>query len=337
MTKRRITLTALMITAAILCLFGPASAENTQAAAEDAQATVYTLPQPSILPTERVLPPEEVWEPPVIDPEAVKDTEAWLLVIKVAQEELGYVEGPGKDESKYGDWYAGKQTAWCAEFLTWCVNEADTRYGTTMLRDIYPMYGKAKEGAPWFVARGRFVTDDDRIPKSHEKQWLIGANHYLVNNEYIPFPGDYVWIAWYSPEVGTDHVAIVEGVTRDENGEVQIHVLEGNNPDRVQRNVFSLSHKLIYGFGTPVRRAYTDVGLYDDCDDAFVLQSFLTRKGLLKARKTYRKNVDRTVVLALKSYQKQMGLKVTHKMDLATRAVMEQDPDFLEAMKEIYP
>ena len=31
------------------------------------------------------------------------------------------------------------------------------------------------------------------------------------------------------------------------------------------------------------------------------------------------------------------GLKVTYKMDLATRAVMEQDPDFLEAMKEIYP
>ena len=338
MTKRLSRLLALVL-ALVLTACGATAetAAGMEPEATDAAETPYTLPQPSIFPEDRVLPDEEGWEPPVIDVDSVKETEPWMLVIKVAQEELGYTEGPLNDESKYGEWYAGKRVAWCAEFLTWCVNEADTRYGTSMLRDIYPMYGKAKEGAPWFVARGRFVTDDDRIPKSHEKQWLIGADHYLVNNEYIPFPGDYVWIAWYSPEVGTDHVAIVEGVTRDANGEVQIHVLEGNNPDRVQRNVFSLSHKLIYGFGTPVRRAYTDVGLYDDCDDAFVLQSFLTRKGLLKARKTYRKNVDRTVVLALKSYQKQMGLKVTYKMDLATRAVMEQDPDFLEAMKEIYP
>ena len=328
MTKRLIRLISLA--AALLALF---SCIETAAG----EAVPYTLPQPSILPEDRVLPPEEGWEPPVIDPDAVKDTEPWMLVIKIAQEELGYTEGPKKDESKYGEWYAGKRVAWCAEFLTWCVNEADTRYGTSMLRDIYPMYGKAKEGAPWFVARGRFVTDDDRIPKTHEKQWLIGADHYLVNNEYIPFPGDYLWIAWYSPEVGTDHVAIVEDVTRDAAGEVQIHVIEGNNPDKVQRNVYALSYKLIYGFGTPVRRAYTDVGLHDTCDDIYVLQSFLTRKGYLKARKNYRNTADKDVIHALNSYQRAMKLKTSNQMDLATRAVMEQDPDFLEAMREIYP
>ena len=178
-------MTALMITAAIQCLFGPASAENTQAAAEDSQATVYTLPQPSILPTERVLPPEKGWEPPVIDPEAAKDTEPWLLVIKVAQEELGYVEGPGKDESKYGDWYAGKQTAWCAEFLTWCVNEADTRYGTTMLRDIYPMYGKAKEGDPNFYEPSHFDYEKFQITTGSRIWWKDGFDpkYYLQ-----PFP-----------------------------------------------------------------------------------------------------------------------------------------------------
>ncbi len=288
------------------------------------------------LPEERVLPPEEGWEPPAID-ESVKDTEPWMLVIKVAQEEIGYTEGPKSNESKYGDWYAGKRVAWCAEFLTWCVNEADTRYGTKMLRKNYPMYGKAKEGVPWFVARGQFVTDDDRIPKTHEKQWLIGADHYLVNNEYIPYPGDYVWIAWYSPEVGTDHVAIVEGVTRDADGEVQIHVIEGNNPDKVQRNVYALSYKLIYGFGTPVRRAHTDVGLHDTCDDIYVLQSFLTRNGYLKERKKYKTSIDRTIVDALRHYQSDAGLQKSNMMDLKTREVMEQDPEFLKALQEIYP
>ena len=321
---------------ALTLLFGGVALGEAADEAE-AAAVPYVLPQPSILPEDRVLPATETWEPPVIDVDAVKDTEPWLLAIKVAQEEIGYVEGPRKDESKYGDWYAGKRVAWCAEFLTWCVHEADQRYGTSLLENVYPRYGRAKEGAPWFVARGRFVTDDDRIPKTHEKQWLIGADHYLVNNEYIPFPGDYIWIAWYSPEVGTDHVAIVEGVTRDADGEVQIHVIEGNNPDRVQRNTYALSYKLIYGFGTPVRRAYTDVGLHDTCDDIYVLQSFLTRKGLLAPRKKYRTSADKTVIHALNGYQRKMGLTPTNRMDLATRAVMEQDPDFSEAMREIYP
>ena len=346
MTKRRIRLVSLVM-ALLMMMAGGAVCEDAAVDAADAAAAetveaessapAYILPQPAILPADRVLPATETWEPPVIDPDAVRDTEPWMLVIKVAQEELGYTEGPKKDESKYGEWYAGKRVAWCAEFLTWCVNEADTRYGTSMLRNIYPMYGRAKEGAPWFVARGRFVTDDDRIPKSHEKQWLIGTYHYLENNEYIPFPGDYLWIAWYSPEVGTDHVAIVEGVTRDAQGEVQIHVIEGNNPDKVQRNTYPLSYKLLYGFGTPVRRAYTEVGLHDTCDDIYVLQSFLTRKGLLKARKKLRTSADRNVIHALNAYQKMMRLDATNRVDIPTWMTMEQDPDFLEAMWEIYP
>ena len=329
---RLLSLAAALVLA--LSVSGPALGEETQV---NAAAAEYTLPKPYPLPEERVLAPTETWEPPVIDVDAVKDTEPWMLVIKIAQEELGYTEGPKNDESKYGEWYAGRRVAWCAEFLSWCVNEADTRYGTNMLRNNYPMYGKSKEGAPWFVDRGRFVTDDARVPITHEKQWLIGADHYLENNEYIPFPGDYIWIAWYSPEQGTDHVAIVEDVTRDADGEIQVHVLEGNNPDKVQRITYALSYKLIYGYGTPVRRAYTDVGLYDTCDDIFVLQSFLMRKGYMKSSKKYRNSADQIVIHALNSYQRDMKLKTCNQMDIETRAVMEQDPAFLEAMREIYP
>ncbi|MBQ8081252.1 MAG: CHAP domain-containing protein [Clostridia bacterium] len=285
---------------------------------------------------ERVFVPTEDWVPPVID-ESVKDTEPWLLVLKIAQEEIGYTEGPLKDQSKYGEWYAGKRVAWCAEFLTWCVNEADTRYGTQMLRSIYPMYGKSKEGAPWFVARGRFVTDDDRIPVTHEKQWLVGDDHYLENNEYIPYPGDYLWISYYSPEKGTDHVAIVEGVSVDPDGELQVHVIEGNNPDKVQRNMYAVSYKLIYGYGTPVRRANTDVGLYDTCDDIFVYQSFLRRKGYLTEKGQYAKQISRKMVEAMRRYQKDNGLRTSGMLDLATRTFAENDPDFQAAVQEVFP
>ena len=324
--RNRLTIQQLIISLALAALLAvPTFAEESPA-----------LPQPAVFPEDRVLAATETWEPPVID-ESVKDTEPWLLVIKVAQEELGYTEGPASNETKYGQWYAGRRSAWCAEFLSWCVNESDRRYGTQLLNSIYPRYGKPPEGAPWFVARGRFVTDDDRVPKTHEKQWLIGADHYLVNNEYIPFPGDYLWIAWYSPDVGTDHVALVEDVTSNANGEVQIHVIEGNNPDRVQRNTYPLSYKLLYGFGTPVRRAYTDVGLYDTCDDIYVLQAFLTRKGYLKPRKAYRTQLTRTETHALGLYQKDNGLTRTNQLDMQTRNFMERDPDFAEAMKEVYP
>ena len=76
------------------------------------------------------------WQPPVITEDCI-DTEPWLLVLKIAQEEIGYVEGPLSNQSKYGTWFSNRRSAWCAEFLTWCVNEADTRYGTQMLRNLY--------------------------------------------------------------------------------------------------------------------------------------------------------------------------------------------------------
>ena len=50
--------------------------------------------------------PTADWEPPVIDVEDAKANAPYLLVLKVAQEEIGYIEGPHEDESKYGEWYA---------------------------------------------------------------------------------------------------------------------------------------------------------------------------------------------------------------------------------------
>ena len=262
------------------------------------------------------------WQPPEID-ENCKDTQPWLLVLKVAQEEIGYVEGPLNDQSKYGEWYCGRRVAWCAEFLTWCVNEADTRYGTTMLKDMFPYYGKSSEGAPWFMEKGRFISDNAIIPVSHEEQWFIGADTYMQEHEYIPQPGDYMWFFWYSRKKGTDHVAIVEGVSRDEDGTIQVHVIEGNNPDRVQRATYALDYKLIYGYGTPERRAYTAIHLYTTCDDVPILQKNLELLGYFPKKSTYMNQASRDLMTAVKSFQKDNGLEVKSSYNLETRAALE--------------
>lgn len=266
------------------------------------------------------------WEPPVITEDCI-DTEPWLLVLKVAQEEIGYTEGPLSNQTKYGEWFCQRRVAWCAEFLTWCVNEADTRYGTNLLRNVYPWYGASKEGAPWFMERGRFVSDTGLVPGGREKQWLIGADRYMEEHEYIPSPGDYIWFFYYSSKQGTDHVAIVEGVSRDENGKLQIHVIEGNNPDRVQRAVYPHDYKLIYGYGTPIRHAYTNISLYDRGDDVQLLEDILVAEGLMKPRSQYKDQMDKKLRDALKDYQRKHGLKVTGTWDLETRTYMESQKD----------
>ena len=268
-------------------------------------------------------PLTEDWQPPVITEDCI-ETEPWLLVLKVAQEELGYVEGPLSNQTKYGEWYNGGRPAWCAEFLSWCVNEADTRYGTELMRNVYPFYGASKEGAPWFMERGRFVSDTGLVPGGREKQWLIGADRYMEAHEYIPSPGDYLWLFYYSTKQGTDHVAIVEGVSQDENGKIQVHVIEGNNPDRVQRAIYPLDYKLIYGYGTPIRHSYTDISLYDRGDDVYVLEDILVADGVMKRRGAYQDQMDKKLRDGLKKYQRKHKLKITGTWDLATRTYMEE-------------
>lgn len=272
---------------------------------------------------EAALVPTSEWEPPVIT-KACRETEPWLLVLKIAQEELGYVEGPRSNQTKYGEWFNGGRPAWCAEFLTWCVNEADMRYGTNLMNNVFPWYGLKKEGAPWFIQRGRFISITGSIPNTREKQWLIGSETYLKSRGYIPSPGDYIWFFYHTFQKGSDHVAIVEGISRDENGTVQIHVIEGNNPDRVQRATYALTDKHIYGFGTPVRRAYTNVALYDTFDDVQLLDQILIAQGYLEPRSTPRRQVDKELLAALKSYQRANGLDDTGVWDIATRRFMEQ-------------
>jgi len=246
-----------------------------------------------------------------------------LLLLKVAQGELGYIEGPLPDESKYGEWFSHGRVAWCAEFLTWCVDQADQRYALNLMDTIYPYYGGPSTGAPFFMEKGRFISDNGRLP-TKEKQWLIGSDHYIKANEYVPYPGDYIWFYYFNRTVGTDHVAIVEGVSRDEDGTITVHVIEGNNPDRVQRATYKLTDHRVYGFGTPVKRAYSNLRLYNQNDDVLALQQELITRGYYTMEEGREGYFTEALEESVKQLQCDSKLKATGIMDMETRTAMEK-------------
>lgn len=245
-----------------------------------------------------------------------------LLLLQVAQGEVGYVEGPLPDESKYGEWFAHGRVAWCAEFITWCVNQVDLRYGTKLLEVTFPRYGGPSTGAPFFMQKGRFISDTGRLP-NNQKQWLIGSEKYLAANTYIPYPGDYVWFYYYNRSVGTDHVALVEGVSQDADGTVEIHVIEGNNPDRVQRATYDLTDKRIYGYGTPVKRAYSNLRIYNQNNDVLSLQKDMVTLGYYTLEAGQDGYFTEALEESVKQLQRDQKLKPTGIVDMETRSAME--------------
>ena len=169
------------------------------------------------------------------------------LLLDVARGELGYTEGD-HGWSKYGEWVGDPYTQWCAEYLCWFVDQVDQRHGTDLLRKVYPMYSGSNTGKNWFVEQGRYLVRWGNL-ENWGYQWLKGEDSYISTGDYIPQPGDWVFFTWDSDR-DTDHVAMVEYCTRDQDGNVQIHVLEGNAPSAVQRNVYDLTYTRILGYGT---------------------------------------------------------------------------------------
>jgi len=168
------------------------------------------------------------------------------LLLEVAAEEIGNGEGP-RGYTKYGAWAGDPYAEWCAEFVCWCVDQVDQRYGTQLLRNIYPYYTSQNTGRDWFIARGRFVYRKGNCP-GWGYQWLLGEDKLMKKNDYVPRPGDLIFFS-YNAAGDTEHVAIVEYCSVDSAGDVVIHVIEGNNPSKVQRNAFRLGNSQILGFG----------------------------------------------------------------------------------------
>ncbi len=243
-------------------------------------------------------------------------------LLSVAIGELGYTEGPN-NRTKYGEWSGDPNAAWCAEFVCWCVDQTDQRFGYALLNDVYPDYGGQNTGRDWFITRGRFVYRKGNCP-DWGYQWLKGSDHLLTKNEYVPHPGDLVFFS-YNQAGDTEHVALVEYCACDADGNVNIHVIEGNNPSCVQRNSYPLNNSQVLGFGTCEDVADTTMRYGCTGDKVLLLQQRLTELGYLAAEDqtgTYASNTKAAVA----AYQKTMdGQPVTGIADRATQQAVEAE------------
>ena len=168
-------------------------------------------------------------------------------LLQVAVGELGVTEDSA-GQTKYGIWYGDAKAEWCAEFLCWSVAQAEERLGITLLNEKFPLYGAANIGREWFLREGRYIARTGFVT-DWGSQWYTGKQSQMEKNSYVPQPGDWVFFS-YTPSGDTTHAALVEACFEDSSGQIVIQVVEGNNPDKVQRTQYRLEDWRIQGYGT---------------------------------------------------------------------------------------
>ena len=154
-------------------------------------------------------------------------------LIEVATAELGTIEGPKDNETKYGAFTKANFQPWCGSFVMWCADQAGVKVPNT----VYTPGGAAafKKAGRWYDAQ---ICD--------------------------PEPGD---IAYFDfPADGVDRISHV-GIVIKDNEDGTVWCIEGNtSPTKAgsQRNGGQVSEKIrgfkknkrkeqisIVGFGRP--------------------------------------------------------------------------------------
>jgi hypothetical protein len=128
-----------------------------------------------------------------------------LDFIAVAKGELGVIEGPKDNETKYGAFTKANFLPWCGSFVNWCANEVALKI---------PNCVSTVAGATAFMKK---------------KQWEAAE-------EAVPLPGDICFMDF--PGDGINRISHVGIVVKD-NGDGTVTCLEGNTaPDKKgdQRN-----------------------------------------------------------------------------------------------------
>ena len=116
-------------------------------------------------------------------------------IIEVAKKELGTIEGPKDNETKYGAWIKVNFQPWCQSFVSWCAMSA---------------------GVSKFPKSASTVAASDQFKK--EGRWSDARND-------DPTPGD--WIYFDFPDDGVNRISHV-GLCIKNNGDGTIQVIEGN-------------------------------------------------------------------------------------------------------------
>jgi len=133
--------------------------------------------------------------------ESVQGSAARL--VEVALGEIGYIEGPKDNETKYGKFTKSNFQPWCGSFVNWCANEA----GVKMPNTVY-----TPAGAQAFMKAGTW-------------QEVDAAGAWKLVEEVKPAVGDIAYFDFPSDGVERiSHVGIVVAV----NADGTVDVVEGN-------------------------------------------------------------------------------------------------------------
>lgn len=118
-------------------------------------------------------------------------------IIEIAKKEVGTIEGPKDNETKYGKWTGANFQPWCQSYVSWCADQAG------LDAKSYPKSASTVAAADWFKKNNR---------------WADARND-------DPTPGD--WIYFDFPDDGVNRISHV-GLCIKNNGDGTIQVLEGN-------------------------------------------------------------------------------------------------------------
>lgn len=126
-------------------------------------------------------------------------------IVEIAKKEVGTIEGPKDNETKYGAFTKANFLPWCGSFVMWCADQAGVKVPNTV---------STVAGAAAFKKMGTWTDAKDAKP-------LPG------DIAYFDFPGDNV-----------DRISHV-GLVIENNGDGTVTCIEGNtagNPKGDQRN-----------------------------------------------------------------------------------------------------
>lgn len=155
------------------------------------------------------------------------------LLLEIVRKEIGYVEGPKDNETKYGKFTKANFQPWCGSFVMWCADQAGVKVPNT----VY-----TPGGAAAFKKAGNWIDGDVADPEPGDVA-------------YFDFPSD-----------GVDRISHV-GIVIKDNGDGTVWCIEGNtsgDSKGSQRNGGEVCKKLraykknkknvlvsIVGFGRP--------------------------------------------------------------------------------------
>jgi hypothetical protein len=251
-------------------------------------------------------------------------------IIEIAKTEVGTIEGPKDNETKYGKWSGANFAPWCQSFVSWCA------FTSGLDPKKYPKTASTVAAADWFKKNNR---------------WADARND-------DPTPGD--WIYFDFPDDGVNRISHV-GLCVKNNGDGTIQVIEGNTSGTAkgdQRNGGMCVEKTrayvknkkgilnaVVGWGRPVYAGEENIALLSKGESIIPSSSVATKPSAPAEKKEFKpfkigskgEAVYKVQTLlginadgdfgpgtekAVKAFQKKSSLPVTGIVDQATLKVL---------------